>query len=49
MSNGKGSAGSFAGYFWLAGWLLTITFADLVWWKIILCLVVWPLYLGNAV
>jgi hypothetical protein len=49
MSSGKGTAGSFAGAFWFAGWLFTITFANLVWWKIILGIVVWPLFLGDAV
>jgi hypothetical protein len=38
----------FAGMFWFAGWLFTIAFANLVWWKIILGLVVWPLFLGYA-
>jgi hypothetical protein len=47
MANGnKGGAASLAGAFWLAGWLFTITFANLVWWKIILGIVVWPLFLG---
>ncbi|MCX5991129.1 MAG: hypothetical protein NTZ04_02175 [Chloroflexi bacterium] len=38
-----------AGAFWFAGWLFTIAFANLVWSKIILGLVVWPYYLGKAV
>jgi hypothetical protein len=44
----KGAAGaaSLAGMLWFAGWLFTISFANLVWWKIILGLVVWPLFLG---
>ena len=29
------------------GWLFTIGFANLVWWKIILGIVVWPFYLGG--
>ena len=37
------------GAFWFAGWLFTIGFANLVWWKIILGIVVWPWYLGNHV
>jgi hypothetical protein len=45
--NNAASAG--AGLFWFAGWLFTIPFAHLVWWKIILALVVWPYYLGLAV
>jgi hypothetical protein len=35
-----------AGGFWFAGWLFTIAFAQLAWWKIILGVVVWPYYLG---
>jgi hypothetical protein len=43
------SAGGFFGGFWFAGWLFTIGFANLVWWKIILGIMVWPFYLGDAV
>ncbi|HJW88260.1 MAG TPA: hypothetical protein VJ565_02125 [Dehalococcoidia bacterium] len=46
--NGAGSA-PLAGGFWFAGWLFTIAFANLAWWKMILALVVWPYYLGLAV
>jgi len=35
-----------AGAFWFAGWLFTISFVGLIWWKIILGIVVWPYYLG---
>jgi hypothetical protein len=43
----RGSQGAtLAGAFWFAGWLFTIAFANLVWWKIILGIVVWPLFLG---
>ena len=38
--------GSVMGGFWFAGWLFTIGFAQLVWWKVILGLVVWPYYLA---
>ncbi len=38
-----------AGALWLAGWLFTIAYASLPWWKIILALVVWPYFLGLAV
>ena len=44
-----GAAGSAGAAFWFAGWLFTIAFAELVWWKIILGIVVWPYYLGLAV
>ena len=45
--NGARGAG-LAGSFWFAGWLFTIAFAHLVWWKIILGIVVWPYFLGIA-
>jgi hypothetical protein len=38
-----------AGIFWFIGWLFTIAFCQLIWWKAILGLVVWPYYLGLAV
>ena len=41
--------GRLAGVIWFIGWLFTIGYANLVWWKIILGIVVWPLYLGIAV
>jgi len=43
------NSGGFFGAFWFAGWLFTIGYANLVWWKIILGIVVWPFYLGDAV
>jgi len=46
-SGGPGAAPA-AGAFWFAGWLFTIAFANLVWWKIILGIVVWPYYLGKV-
>jgi hypothetical protein len=42
----RNAGGAFGGAIWFAGWLFTIGFAHLVWWKIILGIVVWPLYLG---
>jgi hypothetical protein len=44
-----GQAAGLAGAFWFAGWLFTISFAQLVWWKVILGIVVWPYYLGIIV
>jgi hypothetical protein len=46
--NGGGQA-AFGGVIWFIGWLFTIGYANLVWWKIILGIVVWPYYLGQAV
>ncbi len=37
------------GFLWFAGWLFTIAFAKLVWWKALLALIVWPYFLGIAV
>ena len=45
MPNPSGAA---AGVIWFIGWLFTIGFAQLVWWKIILGIVVWPLFLGQT-
>jgi hypothetical protein len=45
----KSVGGALAGVIWFMGWLFTIGFANLVWWKIILGIVVWPFYLGDAV
>jgi hypothetical protein len=49
MKNRGGAAAGLGGTIWFAGWLFTISFAQLVWWKIILGIVVWPLFLGWAV
>jgi hypothetical protein len=43
------ASGAVAGAIWFIGWLFTISFAHLVWWKIILGIVVWPLFLGQTV
>ena len=34
------------GVFWFAGWLFTSAFLNLVWWKWIVGLVIWPYFLG---
>jgi hypothetical protein len=44
----KSNAGAFSGSFWLAGWLFTLGFAGLPWWKALLGIVVWPYFLGVA-
>ena len=41
--------GGLAGMLWFAGWLFTIGFAKLVWWKILLGLVVWPYFLATTI
>ncbi|MDD4860141.1 MAG: hypothetical protein PHR56_08085 [Dehalococcoidales bacterium] len=47
MKNCGGTAGG--GAIWFIGWLFTIGYAHLVWWKIILGIVIWPFFLGEAV
>jgi uncharacterized membrane protein len=39
---------SFMGTVWLAGWLFTLGFLKLMFWKGVLALVLWPYYLGVA-
>lgn len=34
------------GTLWLAGWLFTIGFAQLSFWKAVLAVIVWPYFLG---
>ncbi len=45
----KVNSSSAAGAFWCAGWMFTIAFAKLIWWKALLALVIWPWYLALAV
>ncbi len=40
--------GSFVGGLWCAGWLFTLGFLQLIWWKALLALIIWPYYLGVA-
>ncbi len=35
-----------AGGFWIAGWLFTIGFLHLSFWKGVLAIVLWPYFLG---
>ena len=37
------------GIIWFIGWLFTIGFLKLVWWKAIVALVIWPYYIGAAI
>lgn len=41
--------GTPSGMLWFAGWLFTISFAQLIWWKAILGLLIWPYYLGSVI
>lgn len=39
---------SASGMFWLAGWLFTIGFLHLPFWKGVLAIVLWPYYIGAS-
>jgi len=45
MARSRGAESS-AGIIWFAGWLFTLGFVQLVWWKAILGIVIWPYYLA---
>ena len=48
--NNRGAAqAGVGGMLWFIGWLFTIGFANLVWWKIIIGIIIWPYFLGLAV
>ncbi len=46
--SGRGAPCASGGVIWFIGWLFTIGYAQLVWWKIILGIVVWPYFLALA-
>ena len=37
-----------AGLLWFAGWLFTIGYLNLTFWKGVLAIIIWPYYLGDA-
>ena len=39
---------SFLGGMWMAGWLFTIGFLGLGFWKAVLAIAVWPYYIGAT-
>ena len=45
----SGSSGTTGGILWTVGWMFTIAFAKLIWWKALLAIVIWPWYLALAV
>ncbi len=47
--HGGGGGPQFAGSIWFIGWLFTIAFAQLIWWKALLAIIIWPYFLGLAV
>jgi hypothetical protein len=46
MSRVRPTSNGLGGLLWFGGWLFTIAFARLVWWKAILGLVIWPYYVA---
>jgi hypothetical protein len=36
------------GGMWIAGWLFTIGYLQLTFWKGVLALILWPYYIGSA-
>jgi hypothetical protein len=42
------AAGSLAGIVWFIGWLFTIGFVHLGFWKSVLALIIWPYFLGGS-
>ena len=48
-SNAAASQHSLGGTIWFIGWLFTIGFAKLVWWKALLAVIAWPYFLGITV
>jgi len=39
---------TFGGLVWFAGWLFTIGFLQLQFWKGVMAVLLWPVYLGAA-
>ena len=48
MNNIKVEQHSSLGVAWVAGWLFTIGFLQLTFWKGVLAIVVWPYFIGVA-
>ena len=40
---------AFTAFSWFAGWLFTIGFLGLTFWKGVLAILVWPYYIGVAI
>ncbi|MBW3589111.1 MAG: hypothetical protein KY429_06805 [Actinobacteria bacterium] len=38
----------FGGSFWFVGWLFTIGFVNLPFWRAVLAILLWPYFLGDA-
>lgn len=46
MANKSSETHSAAGSIWFIGWLFTIGFAELNFWKGVLAIIIWPYFLG---
>jgi hypothetical protein len=40
---------TFSGAIWIIGWLFTIGFLQLTFWKGVLAIAIWPYYIGTTV
>lgn len=49
MENIKVEQHGFTAFSWFAGWLFTIGFLQLTFWKGVLAIVLWPYYIGVVV
>jgi hypothetical protein len=49
MQKIKVSQHGFTAFSWFAGWLFSIGFLDLSFFKGILAILVWPYYIGDAI
>jgi hypothetical protein len=49
VSRTRPAPNSLSGMLWFGGWLFTIAFAKLAWWKALLGIVIWPYFLALAV
>ena len=47
-SKGGGHASVWHGEIWAIGWLFTIAYGQLPWWKALVGAVLWPYFLGTA-
>jgi hypothetical protein len=46
--HGSTNTGTIGGMIWFIGWLFTIGFVGLPFWRAVLGLIIWPYFLGAA-
>jgi hypothetical protein len=49
MQKTRAEQHGFTGSLWMAGWLFTLGFLHLTFWKGVLAIVIWPYYIGVHV